>query len=73
MPKLYDLQHATLAARVRCNDHSIGTRATNGRFDIIRVTYNAKGRSTVTPLHFGLTLRQAIVVLNTMKPEPDHA
>lgn len=44
-----EIQAATLAARARLNDQTVGTHLSKGRGQVIRVTYDAKGRSTVTP------------------------
>lgn len=50
MLTLSNLRAATLDARARLNDKSIGTHVENGKLQVIRVTYAKGGRSTVTPL-----------------------
>lgn len=69
MANIFDLQKATRSARERCSDASIGTQVRTGKLDIVRVAYDKRGRSTVTPLYLGLTLSRAIDVLNRMTPE----
>lgn len=47
---LADIQQATIAARSRTGDNSISTRADKGRVQIVRVSYDAQGTSTVMPM-----------------------
>ena len=69
---IFDLQRATCAARARCDDGRIGTQVRNGRFDVVRVVYDAAGCSTITVVRPQLTAAQAIDVLDCMAPEtPD--
>jgi len=47
---LKKIQAATLAARERTGDKTIATQAKAGKTQIIRVTYDAKGKATITPV-----------------------
>ena len=44
------IQRATLDARARTGDPTIGTTLYQGKAQIVRVVYNDKGTSTVTPV-----------------------
>ncbi|MDE1997976.1 MAG: hypothetical protein KGI52_03500 [Burkholderiales bacterium] len=44
------IQAATLAARERTGDKTIGTHAKDGKTQIIRVSYDDSGKSSVTPV-----------------------
>lgn len=48
-PIIRTIQAATLAARARLADNTIGTRTQAGRMQVVRVTYDAAGRSTTVP------------------------
>lgn len=61
------IQAATLAARERTGDKTIGTRVKQGRFQIVRVKYANGGKSTVTPLSDWLAGRQLVEALNALK------
>lgn len=45
-----DMRRALLAARQRTGDATLGHTAKGGRFQLVRVSYGAAGRSTVTAL-----------------------
>ena len=47
---LKQIQVATIEARTRLNDSRIATQAKAGKVQITRVTYDAKGKATVTPV-----------------------
>lgn len=64
--EMIPLQRATLDARKRLNDKSIGTHVQAGRLQIVRVTYNEKGRSTVTPVSGWLTMTEVIGALDAL-------
>ena len=63
---VFQLASATKAAKVRTGDNTIGTRADNGRIDIVRVTYKKSGASTVQAVQSGLTPDQAIAALGQL-------
>lgn len=63
---MMQLQQATLAARLRLNDKTIGTRVHSGTVQVIRVTYNARGISTVTPVSAYLPVAGAVAFLDQM-------
>lgn len=48
---LFDLQRATLAARARLADPTIGTTVRAGRFSVVRVTYPADKRGASDVVH----------------------
>lgn len=62
------LQQATLRARQRCGDDSIGTRAHKGAVQVVRVQYDAAGSSTVSQLADCMTIAEAIEVLDELEP-----
>lgn len=66
MQELLNLQAATLAARTRTGDKSISTSAKSGFIRVVRVVYNAKGTSTVTPMSSDLSAVKAIEFLNAL-------
>lgn len=68
LQKFDALRVATLAARVRCGDSSIGTNVEAGRVNIVSVTY-PRGRKTsvVKTLIAGLSLDEAVDQMNAMK------
>jgi hypothetical protein len=66
METLLKIQTATRAARARTGDRSIGTCVKAGKFDVVRVTYNKRGTSTVTPVASGLTVDGTIAALNAL-------
>jgi hypothetical protein len=63
---LLKLQAATLAARQRTGDKTIATRAEAGRVQVVRVTYDATGKSTVEPLVAPMPTADAISYLRAM-------
>lgn len=63
---LAQIQAATLAARTRTGDATIGTQVKAGKVQIVRVTYNAKGKSTVTPASDFLPIPEAVAALNAL-------
>jgi len=63
-----EIQTATLAARHRMDDKSIGTRVKQGMFQIVRVEYGARGNSTVTELSAWLEGHELIPALNALNP-----
>lgn len=60
------LQQATLAARKRTNDRTITTRVKCGMFQVVRVTYDHTGKSSVKPCGDWLTIGDAIALLETL-------
>ena len=62
-----DIQTATLAARQRTGDNAIGTRVKKGKFQIVRVTFDAKGKCTETELSAWLAGPDLIPALNALK------
>lgn len=63
---LRPLQSATLAARTRLGDQTIGTHVSRGLYQIIRVTYDKSGKSTVTPFSAWLPMSAVITALENM-------
>lgn len=61
------IQRATLEARARLGDKSIGTTIKQGRLQVVRVTYNAKGRSTVVPVSDWLAMPDAVKFLDALQ------
>ena len=61
-----DIQMATLNARQRTGDKSIGTRVKQGKFQIVRVEYAKNGKSTVTELSGWLAGYELIPALNAL-------
>lgn len=62
-----NLPQATKGARLRTGDETLGTRVKKGRFQVVRTTYNERGRSTVIPVSEWLSLAEVIVLLESMK------
>lgn len=69
MITISQLQAATLAARARTGDATIGTQIKAGRLQVVRVTYPAgkRGRSVVTPASDWLTAAECIARLEAMQ------
>lgn len=69
MNTLFQLQAATLAARVKTGDSHIGTQVAKGLVDVVRAVPPASGRGcyTVTVMHGGLTPAQAVAHLEAMQ------
>lgn len=63
---MFTLRNATLAARQRTGDETIGTTVSAGKVQIVRVTFNAKGRSTVAPATDWLTVAEAVQALEAL-------
>jgi hypothetical protein len=68
MVTLMDLRNATLSARERTNDRTIGTQVKAGKVQVVRVTYppGKGGRSVVTPITPFLTPEDAIRALDAL-------
>lgn len=66
-----ELQAATLDARSRLNDVSIGTQVKAGEFRVVRTTYR-KSSTMVTPLSDWLVLSDAVAFLKRLKVLPDY-
>lgn len=62
-----DIQTATLNARQRTGDKSIGTRVKKGKFQVVRVEYARNGKSTVTEVSGWLAGSELIPALNALK------
>lgn len=63
----FTLQQATVAARDRLNDKTIGTRVDGGKVQVVRVTYPNGSNATVTPVSGFLQSDEAIAFLNGMQ------
>ncbi len=63
---MVELRNATLAARQRTGDKTIATNIKKGLVQVVRVVYNGKGTSTVTPVSNKITEAEAIALLNEM-------
>ena len=67
MQTLAAIRKATLSARVRLGDDSIGTHLESGKVQVIRVTQNPGGRrATVVPVSEWLSTSDAVCFLNEM-------
>ena len=66
LAKMLPLVNATNAARVRCNDFSIGTKVKAGKFTVVRVRYRANGISDVKSITSPMTMEEAVTFLNSM-------
>ena len=66
LSKMLPLVNATNAARVRCNDRSIGAQVKAGKFTVVRVRYRANGRSDVESITSPMTMEEAVTFLNGM-------
>jgi len=66
-PTFGNLIAATSRARRRLNDPRIGTKAAKGLIRVVRVTYDARGRSTVEHLSEPLLLPDAIAFLDALQ------
>ena len=64
---LGELQAATLDARSRLKDSSIGTQVKAGRFRVVRTTYDKK-MTTVTPLSDWLAVSDTVLFLKMLVP-----
>ena len=63
---LFALRNATLDARVRMQDNTIGTRVEAGKLQLIRVTYDRRGVSTVAPFSGWMPMADAVAALNAL-------
>lgn len=61
------VQIATNEARRRTQDKTIATQAKNGMLQVIRVTYNAKGKATIVPVTDFLMHADAVEFLGQMQ------
>ena len=68
MATIFDLQRATLAARARNGDPTIGTRVQSGRVQIVRVTYpeRLRGDSVVAPVSAFMAADAAVHALDRL-------
>ena len=64
---MIELQSATVAARKRLADPSIGTRVSDGAIQVVRVRFNGKGGSTVEPVSGPLSPQAAVRFLQAMQ------
>jgi hypothetical protein len=67
MQTLAALQKSTVAARERLGDKTIGTQAKDGKVQVIRVTYDAGGKSAVVPVSDWMLPTEAAAFLDGMK------
>jgi hypothetical protein len=63
---LFRLRDATVAAKARTGDTTLGTDVRSGQVRVVRVTYNAAGASTVTPITGFIGFDAAISALNAL-------
>ncbi len=64
LPQIFrDLTDATKAAQAATVDATLGTQVKKGQIQIVRVTFNAKGVSTVTPVSDFLSQTDALAKL----------
>ena len=66
MTSIADLQAATLAARQRTGDRTIGANVAKGRYRIVRVSYPKGPRAHVEHVAGPFSLREAVAFLNSM-------
>jgi hypothetical protein len=66
MITLFTIRDAVKAARLRTGDRTIGTHLEQGRLQVIRVTYTAKGTSRIAPLTGWLSAADALAVINAL-------
>jgi hypothetical protein len=59
------IKNATTAAQERANDKSISVAVKSGLYQIQRVTFDAKGKSTVTPLTDYMSFDNVVTTLET--------
>lgn len=64
---MFALQKATTEARARLGDKTIGTQVKDGKVQVIRVTYDAKGKGSVSPVTDWLAADAAVSYLNGMQ------
>lgn len=63
---LFKLRDATVAAKARTGDTTLGTDVRSGQARVVRVTYDAAGTSTVAPLTGWVGFDAAIAALNAL-------
>lgn len=68
MNSLVAIQQATLAARQRTGDNSLGVEVEAGRFRVVSVTYLPNGESLVIPLTASTDLTNALRTLQNFRP-----
>lgn len=68
MQALFQLQQATLAARARCGDRSIGTDVRAGLVRVVRAQWWDGGDGSVKPLTKPVPVAEAIEALNNLQP-----
>ena len=61
------IQSATIKARERLGDNAISTRTEAGRVQVVRVTFDAKGKSTIAPVSEFLPAADAVAHLDAMQ------
>lgn len=66
MITLFTIRDAVKEARLRTGDRSIGTQLEQGRLQVIRVTYTAKGTSTISPITGWLAADAALAAINAL-------
>lgn len=64
---LFSLQQATLAARARLNDQTIGTRVDAGKVQVVRITYPNGPNATVARVSGFLSPQAAVAFLQRMQ------
>lgn len=63
---LFKLRDATVAAKARTGDTTLGTDVRSGQVRVVRVTYDAAGASTVAPVTGWVDFDVAISTLNAL-------
>lgn len=66
MDKLIELGQIVRETRKRTGNGALGTRANKGRLDVVEVTYDERGRSTVRVLRGGLSFEEAVEYLRSL-------
>lgn len=69
MQTIRQVRRATVDARARLGDQTIGTRADSGRLQVVRVTYPAgkRGRADVAPISDWLAPADVVAYLGAMQ------
>jgi hypothetical protein len=57
---------ATLEARRRTGDTAIGTAAHQGKLRVVRIVYDTKGKSTVTPMSDRMSITETVAFLDAL-------
>lgn len=63
------LRTATLAARARTGDNTIGVAVRRGTFQVQRITYPNGATAVIRPLTHWLDLSEAVEALNDMEAQ----